>query len=62
VPRLERDAAGPLRPLPFCCHAPRSALRQVAPYTKKPAVSSGSPGWSVPGSNRRPPACKVRET
>jgi hypothetical protein len=26
---------------------------------KKPAVSSGFSEWSVPGSNRRPPACKV---
>jgi hypothetical protein len=28
---LERDAADPLQPLPFRCHAPRSALRRFGP-------------------------------
>jgi hypothetical protein len=28
-------------------------------FREKPAVCSGFLGWSVPGSNRRPPACKA---
>ena len=41
-----------VRALPFCCHAPRSALRRLAPFTKKPAVSSGFLRWAVLGSNQ----------